>query len=325
MKDLHPDWLATESSPSDEEPVAVHTPSQMAHTRVTRTPAAVAGILMASIAGFVFFEGVSILRGQIAESGSVVVRITPSGFEPVEINADPGDTIEWVNEHTVPQVLGSVEICDEEGFCFSTNAMATGEKWAYDIPLTLAQGSYTYSSLTTPALAGNILVGTGATASGEILLGSGALVGSGTVTASGAVIEEPQEDEVAPEILPEEEEPVIEEPEEVIEEPIVEETPVPSAPIEEEETPEPVNEPSVDVTASIVLPQNPNTVATLGQRVETTHTIPDPVHSGAPPIGNYKPFKHPDTGANQWILGFMSIAAFFVIVRRLLKNTVITK
>ncbi|MBU0458669.1 hypothetical protein KJ652_03390 [Patescibacteria group bacterium] len=165
MNAIHPNWRETDN---DEQPVPIRSANTDTENkdetiemnmRVSRSPAAVFGILLVASLGLTTVNNFSGLKGQIA-GGSPLIHITSSGISPANITVALGDTIHWINEQDIPHILRSEDLCNTEGECLFTHTIFPGEQGEYTIPMGLSPGTYAYSSVTENSISGEIVVST---------------------------------------------------------------------------------------------------------------------------------------------------------------------
>lgn len=164
MTDLHPNWQATDMS-ADEQPLPVRIAQksdshpqpaprlsnpQHAH-RLSRQPAAVAGMLVVISIGLTLFFGKDGGR-------QTTIRITENGFIPKSSIVNKGKEIRWVNETTRPHVLQSDALCATGQECFSTHSIAPGESVTLTITSDFRSGTYPYYSISAQDMEASITV-----------------------------------------------------------------------------------------------------------------------------------------------------------------------
>jgi len=164
MTDLHPNWQAIDASTEEQSlPVRVvekpkqnqETPSQQTHPprmrRLSRQPAAIAGMLLAISIGLSLFFGF--------DGGTeVTVRITEQGFSPKAITVTTGRDIRWINETDRPHVLQSDALCTRNQECFSTRSIAPKESAILTITPEFDSGTYSYYSINAQGMEASITV-----------------------------------------------------------------------------------------------------------------------------------------------------------------------
>ncbi|PIQ76639.1 hypothetical protein COU78_05075 [Candidatus Peregrinibacteria bacterium CG10_big_fil_rev_8_21_14_0_10_49_24] len=171
MSDIHPDWHTLDeddmlvsvravNTSAQKEETAPPAKKQMHTMTVSRRPAAVFGILLVVGATTLFYQGVQNLTGQLAGENKTI-EITEEGLIPLEISADRGETITWLNKRQVPQYIISDTLCAGNGDCLNTPTLFQGDSANYKIPQDVADGTYTYFSPTDPNLTGTITIGQG--------------------------------------------------------------------------------------------------------------------------------------------------------------------
>lgn len=163
MTNLHPHW----ESDGAEVPVRAReestpaTPMPENAKTVSRQPAAIVGMITVIAFGYIFFQGVDSLTGQVANSERVkTVMITESGLSPETLEIEHGDTITWTNEQAIPHILESQTLCSDTGYCLQTKTLFQGESDNFTITLDIPAGSYEYTSATSADILGTIIVTT---------------------------------------------------------------------------------------------------------------------------------------------------------------------
>ena len=164
QNDMHENWQSEEDSPV---PVTIRKPSapqmvpKQSGTEISRRPAAIVGMLLVFAVGFGFFSGLDQLRGQIANtSNQRVVHITNSGFSPSTLNVEHGQTITFINDQNIPQIIESDTLCSDTGFCLMTKSLYNGDSDNFTITPDMQQGSYRYASIVDSAMVGTIVITT---------------------------------------------------------------------------------------------------------------------------------------------------------------------
>ncbi|UPA23114.1 hypothetical protein K8942_02780 [Candidatus Peribacteria bacterium] len=162
MTTLHPHWQSTDDSDEQAVPVRIkqsQTDSERMPVRAHRRPAAFAGIFLFFLAGVAALQGYGLfsLGGQVNPS-SITVHITENGADPVTITVQPGSTITWTNDDSIPHVLSSDTLPTDDGKPFVTSAIFPGSSTHILIPLTATSGAYPYISKTSDIVSGQILI-----------------------------------------------------------------------------------------------------------------------------------------------------------------------
>lgn len=172
MSDLHPNWQATDGE-SEEQALPVHVaekkpvqeptapapqpPHAPRMRRLSRQPAAVAGMLLAvSIGASLYF---SFDRGS-----DVTVHITDKGFSPSNVTVTTGGQVRWINDTDRPHVLQSDVLCTGDQECFTTSAIAPQASTTLTITPDFRAGTYAYYSITTQGMEAHITVLAGSAA-----------------------------------------------------------------------------------------------------------------------------------------------------------------
>ncbi len=162
MTNIHPHW----ESEGKDVPVKVRQTEkkgpkipQNAQV-VSRQPAAIVGMITVIAAGYLFFQGVESLTGQVAESGSKTVTITEDGLSPAILEVEHGETVSWTNMQSIPHILESSTLCSDTGYCLQTKTLFEGESDNFTITLDMPAGSYEYTSATSSDIQGQIIITT---------------------------------------------------------------------------------------------------------------------------------------------------------------------
>ncbi len=171
MTNLHPHWQSTDDSDERHVPVRIatskKTPEKIAVTThgvsqrkpilASRRPAAFVGVLLCIIAGAATFQGLNNFTGQV-NSSSITVHIREKGADPVTITVQPGYTITWTNDDTIPHVLSSDTLPTVDGKPFTTSPIFPGSSTHILIPASASPGAYPYISKTSDTVSGQIIV-----------------------------------------------------------------------------------------------------------------------------------------------------------------------
>ncbi|MBU2213623.1 hypothetical protein KKC44_06400 [Patescibacteria group bacterium] len=288
---MHPEWHETEQ---DECNVPVRCANEKpkgasvlaSGIPVSRKPAAILGILIVSSLAITYYQGSSRITGQVSSSPQLI-SITEDGTEPASVTVQQGQTITWINEHTIPHILESADLCNASGECLYTPTIFPGELVDFRITSDIPTGTYTYSSVTAENINGEIVVIEG----DEVL---------------------PPEDPIENSDDPTE--PMPPPPPETIEPPSDSDTDNSESITPVSFTPPPPNSLPIPLPTQNI-PTNPNTVTNRSLGANLTDA---PLHSGAPPPINttHKPFRQPETGASSWIVFAISIIGLTWITRR---------
>lgn len=158
MSTMHPHWQAEDES--QERPVRITTKSKNAPVRASRRPAALTGIALFALIGFSLIQGFSSLRGQLSNSPNLI-HIKQESVDPTTITVQPGDTVTWVNESTIPHILTSDSLPTANNKHFETSPLFQGNSTRLLIPLNASPGTYTYISKTSKNISGQIVISTG--------------------------------------------------------------------------------------------------------------------------------------------------------------------
>lgn len=178
MTTLHPHWQSTDDADDRAVPIRIRSAKKTPRSampdhddassgvrspvRAARRPAAFAGIFLFFIAGAAALQGYGLfaLEGQVNPPG-VTVRLSPSGAVPVTITVEPGSTITWTNDDTIPHVLSSETLPTDDGKMFVTSAIFPGSSTHILVPLNAETGAYPYISKTSDTVSGQIIVKSG--------------------------------------------------------------------------------------------------------------------------------------------------------------------
>lgn len=296
MDTIHPHWRATD----DDQNIVISKPSPAPapqfpqHKSVSRRPAALAGIALVLGIGIYFMRDSLDVQGQV--SAPLTVHVTDTGFEPAQITVKQGDTITFMNDSPVPQVIESDTLCSSTGYCLYTSTLFPGDTENFTITQEFNPGTFTYTSTSNGETTGEIVIaGTSTTVPeqprmqfqpvttsiAQAVTGTGPfdnlpIASTGNTRSSG----------LADDFLTNPNQPII--------------------------------------PASI--PQNPYALGS--DRVHPFDANGEPIeslfdstpHSGAP-----RPISQPETGPGLWAVILLSFGGIFVAARRSLKQEVIYK
>ena len=163
MNQIHPDWLETQNEETcvPVRLAAKEEPNQIKNKDfampVSRSPAAVFGILLAASLGLTSVFGVSRLTGEVA-GGPPLIHISDGGAKPAAVSAALGDTVRWINDQDTAHIIKSDDLCTSGGKCLYTETIFPGEETDFEVPMDLAPGTYSYSSVTNAGITGKITV-----------------------------------------------------------------------------------------------------------------------------------------------------------------------
>ena len=293
MTSIHPHWQETDDDPErrvrirSNQPQA-KAPQTFAVPRASRRPAAFVGILLFVIAGFAALQGYSLfsnLNGQVSPS-STTVHITATGTNPPSITVQPGTTITWTNDDTIPHILSSDTFPTDDGKPFTTSAIFPGNSTHVLVPVNAKSGTYTYISKTSQAVNGTIVIDTATAAAASSAPAPVPPAQPTTVT--------------QPPVLPQQ----------------------PTFPSSQQTTttstaPNPLAAQAVQPppdTSTGILPSNPHTVANAD-----TSVTPQQYTTTAPVITTHHPIKAAQTGPEVWVVFFLSIVGLLFITRKSLR------
>jgi plastocyanin len=292
MSELHPHW----HSDDDERIVHIRSASRAsntapkgtarkAKTRTTRPfsrrPAAVTGILLALWAGFAVIRETGYLGAQLAPDHPVIT-IDEIGVNPTVVTVAPGQTVEWVNEDTIPHIITSDTLATTTDPMLETPTIFPGSSETVTIAPDAMAGSYTYISRTKQTITGVIVV---ASSSGELPQEPPTLLPPTTVTL-------PSPPPLQPSIAP-----AIVEPQNLGGESLTLMPPVPPTP------------PSASAVSDTLV-QNP-------YAIQTQTRIPEYVATTVPAMQQgYQPLVQPQTGPALWIASIASVLLLIVITRK---------
>jgi len=139
-------------------PPSVHIPATPPHggvTTISRRPAAIAGILVASSIGLTLAFG-----GNFTGRNTVTVRISAQGFSPQTVQVTTGTRVKWVNDSPETHTLQSDQLCTRDRRCLSTSALAPGASAILTIAQDFSSGTYSYYSINGQGLEGSITIRT---------------------------------------------------------------------------------------------------------------------------------------------------------------------
>ncbi|MBU0766375.1 hypothetical protein KKF55_01135 [Patescibacteria group bacterium] len=302
---MHPHWHETSK---EEQTVPVHSTNEQSSNEsqlssgipVSRKPAAVLGMLIVSSLAFTYYHESSIIMGQVSDS-SPIIHITENGVDPESVTVHQGQTITWINEQAIPHILESLDLCNPDGDCLYTPTVFPGEQINFEISDDIASGTYTYSSVISETVNGEIIVA------------------EGVATLPTSESQEPA-DELPPDKLPPtppllptapltppsdtSDPPVADEPIDIL-----------SNTPETFTTTPPTTPPTQLPVPKANIPTNPNIDRNLS--LNTNVIGKSNQISSPPPINSvHKPFSQPETGASSWIVFALSIIGLTWITRR---------
>lgn len=194
MGSLHPHWQATDAGKENIRiiPKQPHMPMK----RASRRPAAFTGIALIAIAGFAVFQSMNHLsdvKGQLA--APVTITIRANGVDPKTVTVDPGATITWRNEDTIPHILSSETFPTSDGQPFATSAIFPGSNTHILVPTNAAGATHAYISQTSQTVIGEIIIrgsgnaaATATTSSSVAQLAISSSVSSSSAPAGAAVL-----------------------------------------------------------------------------------------------------------------------------------------
>lgn len=279
MSNIHPHWQTTE----DEQPV----PVRIAEPKISnkevlaahRTPAAFIGIALFLAIGFFLFQGINGITGQVSNTSSIDIRLTPNGVEPPVVTVKPGQEIVWKNESTIPHILSSQNLKDANGKEFETTAIFPQSDFSFFVPMNTPNGTYDYISETSAAVIGQIIVNSTGTASASTAASSVASVPAyvppPVVSSSSSSMQA-----------------------------------IPAAPVQTSSSAF-VPDQTEDFLAGSI-PQNPNTIA-------NSNSVPvrqQPGHTTSTPVTTHKPVSQPQTGMGLWMTLIAGFGAFVIVAKR---------
>jgi plastocyanin len=162
MNPLHQDWHDTGK---DEQVVPVRSAKESSSNEtclaggipVSRKPAAILGMLIVSSLAFTYYHESSQVTGQVANTSQTVL-ISEDGLDPLSVSVQQGQTITWINKQSIPHILQSEDLCNANGDCLYTPTVFPGEQINFEITNEIIPGTYTYVSVTSETVAGEIVV-----------------------------------------------------------------------------------------------------------------------------------------------------------------------
>jgi plastocyanin len=156
---IHPHW---QSMDDEERPVPVRSAESPQATRPTiqrasRMPAAVIGVLVMAVLGIGLLLRDGTISGQL-QNEDVLIQITDAGLSPSTIMVEPGGLIRWDNASSIPHILTSNTLLDEDGTAWITPAILPGSFFEFVIPLDATEGMFDYESQTSADISGTIII-----------------------------------------------------------------------------------------------------------------------------------------------------------------------
>lgn len=280
MSNIHPHWQTTD----DEQPVPVRiiepqNAQVAAVPAARRTPAAFIGVALFLLIGFVVFQGMNGIAGQVSGMEKIDIRLTPNGLQPAVVTVEPGQEIVWKNESTIPHILSSQTLKDEQGEEFETTAIFPQSEFLFVVPMGTSMGTYDYISETSASVIGQIIVDASNT-------GMQAAVHS-SVTSS-----------VSAHIPP------------AVHSSNSSAQPIPAAPAQASSFAFVPNQMEDLLAGSI--PQNPNTIAN-GNALPVRQQSGRATSASTP---SHKPISHAQTGMGLWMTFIAGMGAFVVIIKK---------
>lgn len=158
MADIHPHWQNTDGT-SNDVPETHREQSPVQSTTLSRRPAALFGVfcVLSLFATFVHTSSPE-FTADVAGTGTVSIRITETGVEPVTVEVTQGQTITWTNETTTPQIILSDTLCDADGICLFTEPFYEGETQSFYVAGSVGTGNHDFSSATMGSIFGSVTV-----------------------------------------------------------------------------------------------------------------------------------------------------------------------
>lgn len=279
--------------------------------KVSRTPAAVVGILLCIGVGYSLLEGMDGLKGQIpgtpakkVEPAAIEIHITDDGISPRMVEVAPGQKIVWTNDQSIPHILESETLLGENGALLYTPAIFPGSSEEFWVSPLQGPGRHSYLSTTSVDVFGEINVLD--SASGRVPATNAPLSPHLPSTPSPEPDSIENSDEQGAEGLPEDFPfPIDENPETI-------DTSDPLGPIAR-----PLgslaNEGDESFDQDALIPYNPYTVGST--RKSPADIGGKPLHGGAP-LKGFKPIRQPTTGPGLWIVSILSIGVLTWFTRR---------
>lgn len=343
MSDLHPHWRSMQEETS---PAATETaPSRgvkipIGGRAISRSPAAVTGILLVLVLGFAIFDGLSSLdrtgENTLAQnkSGPIEILITSEGAMPQTVVARPGQEIVWTNQDDIPHILESETIVGENGATLYTPAIFPGSQQSFRLAPNHPGGRHTYLSTTSVKIYGEINIvaaeqmppsgkpeqnsignrsgsddpfGNQSEAKDDFFRKLSGIDPGGSLAGDNVFTREITEKTASVEFVPLEDGRA--------------ETIDSMDPLLEKQSPGSLAARAAEsANQENLLPFNPYTVGSSVRHPFDAKGNPvQTLHAGAPTKG-YKPYKHTETGPALWIAGVGSLAVFLWGTRKYLKR-----
>lgn len=157
MTPMHPHWQSTDDE--RDVPVRVRASATPAGNRVSRLPAAIAGIaLMLGIVSF-SLGGLRQVLGQLTDpTPDHTIHLTQDGPDPASINVQAGEIVRFVNDDQQPHFLSSDTLKTDDGEPFESSSIFPNEDFFYTVPAGTTPGSHEYISEASPEFLGTIVV-----------------------------------------------------------------------------------------------------------------------------------------------------------------------
>ncbi len=177
MTEIDPRWRST-SSDVPASPGSAHVTIRGAgpsFAGVSRTPAAVVGIVLVVAVGFLAMSGWTSLLGQaVTGANEVIIRLTSQGPDPKDVEVPGGSVIAFINETETAQILQSETLRDKDNKLLYTAAIFPGSRVTFDVAAGPVPGDppkHNYASITDPIIAGTVAVVPRARSSAKAIFG----------------------------------------------------------------------------------------------------------------------------------------------------------
>lgn len=298
MSPMHPHWQSTDDADGEsvritaspkEKDIDAPLPSSSSLPRASRRPAAFVGILLFVVLGGAMLNVLQTFQHIQADvSSAATVQISANGVSPDPITVQPGQTITWTNNDTIPHILSSDTLMMSDGKPMLTSPIFPASSTHVLIPATTPLGSYTYISKTSQNVSGTIVVA-GASIAGHATPPSNeqsSLIPPAPIAS--------QSSSVAP-------------------------YPSPEASAMFSSSSSFAAMPTSDFTAQVTIPENSHTVGTPQQVAPQTFGT----FNQQPPAMNTlrkKPTRETSSGPEVWVTIALSAGAFLFIARKQIRS-----
>ncbi len=166
--DIDPRWQTSTDRASPTGPVHVHVEGAGGFRSVSRTPAAIAGVLLVCAVGFLAFRGWDALPAQLNSTSSssasssqtgATIHLTTLGANPPTVTVKPGETIVFINDTKSPQILKSDNLQGADGKALYTPAIFENARYSFVVG-EQPNGEKSFASIVDAAITGKVVVST---------------------------------------------------------------------------------------------------------------------------------------------------------------------